>query len=99
MNIEYIKNLLKQKESLTLEFKEVGTDKLPYEFDMFAKLRDTDRWDDRETITCNLIEAFEKVTAFIAKHLPDRFDLNGMHRISRRDIIFREVIANMFIII
>ena len=31
------------------------------------------------------------------KHLPDKFFLEGMQRVSLRDKIFREIIANMLI--
>ena len=58
---------------------------------------DTDRYDDREHIRCNLVEAYDKLMAFVAKHLPDKFYLQGDQRISLREKIFREIIANMLI--
>jgi len=34
---------------------------------------------------------------FVEKHLPDKFYLQGIQRISLRDKIFRKIIANMLI--
>lgn len=35
--------------------------------------------------------------AFVAKHLPDKFHMEGDQRVNVRDKIFREVIANAFV--
>ncbi|MDZ7758679.1 MAG: hypothetical protein U5L00_00255 [Desulfovermiculus sp.] len=45
----------------------------------------------------NLIESYERIMAFIHKHLPDPFYLEGTTRISIRDAIFREVASNILI--
>ena len=68
-----------------------------YKIDVLLRVRDIERYDDRENIRCNLIEAYDKMMNFIAKHLPDRFYLEGTQRISLRDTIFREVIVNLLI--
>jgi len=56
-----------------------------------------DRYDDRDFVATNLIESYERIMAFIAKHLPDPFYLEGTDRISIRDSIFREVASNILI--
>ena len=68
-----------------------------YKIDALLRKVDTDRYDDRENIRCNIIEAYDKLMSFVAKHLPDKFYLNGDQRISLREKIFREIIANMLI--
>jgi len=68
-----------------------------YKIDLLLRLEQVDRYDDREILYCNLIEAYPRVMAFIAKHLPDPFYLEGDRRISLRGQIFREVVANFLI--
>jgi len=53
-----------------------------------------DRYDDRDDIRTNLIESYDRLMGFMAKHLPDKFYLIGDQRVSLRDRIFREVPAN-----
>jgi ATP-dependent DNA helicase RecG len=62
-----------------------------YKIDALLRVRDIDRYDDRINIRCNLIEAYDLLMQFVAKHLPDKFFLEGDQRISLRDTIFREV--------
>ena len=68
-----------------------------YKVDALLRKIDTDRYDDRENIRCNLVLTYDKLMAFVAKHLPDKFYLQGDQRISLRDKIFREIVANMLI--
>jgi ATP-dependent DNA helicase RecG len=68
-----------------------------YKIDALLRCDDTERYDDRENIRCNLIEAYDLLMNFIAKHLPDKFYLEGDHRISLRETIFREIIVNLLI--
>ncbi|MFA5167401.1 MAG: RNA-binding domain-containing protein [Candidatus Omnitrophota bacterium] len=56
-----------------------------------------DRYDDRDDVRTNLIESYDRLMAFVQKHLSDPFYLEGDVRISLRDQIFREVIANLII--
>lgn len=56
-----------------------------------------DRYDDRDLVRTNLIESYERIIAFVQKHLPDPFFLEGMERMSLRDAIFREVASNILI--
>ncbi len=65
--------------------------------DAIRRVDNVDRYDDREDIRTNLIESYDKLMQFIRKHLPDNFYLENDQRISVRDKIFREVIANVLI--
>lgn len=56
-----------------------------------------DRYDDREDIRCNLIESYERLIGFINKHTNETFHLDGVQRINVRDMLFREIVANMLI--
>ena len=72
---------------------------LPYhKTDAILRRVNLDRYDDRDTVKTNLIESYERLMAFIAKHLPDPFYQDeSANRISLRDKIFREVVANILI--
>ena len=62
-----------------------------YKIDALLRQIDLDRYDDRENIRCNLIDAYDKLMNFVAKHLPDKFYMEGDQRISLREKIFREL--------
>jgi len=55
------------------------------------------RYDDRDDVRVNLIEAYLRLSDFVQKHLPDRFMMDdaGTQRIDLRNKIFREIIANL----
>ena len=65
--------------------------------DLILRKVNLDRYDDRDFVSTNLIETYERIMAFVAKHLPDPFYLEGDMRISIRDAIFREVASNILI--
>jgi ATP-dependent DNA helicase RecG len=65
--------------------------------DALLRRENIDRYDDRDDIRTNLLDSFDRLMAFTAKHLPDPFFLEGVNRISLRDHLFREVAANMLI--
>ena len=65
-----------------------------YRTDAIMRKVNVNRYDDRETVRTNLIEAFDALMAFGAKHLDDKFYLEGVQRVSVRGKILREVIAN-----
>ena len=68
-----------------------------YKTDAILRKVNLDRYDDRDDVRTNLIESYDRLMAFINKHLPDTFYLEGDIRISIRDKIFREVISNILI--
>jgi len=55
------------------------------------------RYDDRDDIRVNLIEAYQRLITFINRNLPDKFHLEGIQRVDLRDKIFREIAANCLI--
>jgi ATP-dependent DNA helicase RecG len=65
--------------------------------DLILRKLNLDRYDDRDLVTTNLVESYERIIAFIQKHLPDPFYLEGLNRISIRDTILREVASNILI--
>ena len=68
-----------------------------YKTDALVRIVNTDRYDDRLEVRTNLIESYDLLMDFIRKHLPDPFFLENDQRISLRDKIFREVIANTLV--
>lgn len=80
-----------------------GTDELlaqlvpHHRVDALVRRVNVDRYDDRLDIRTNLIEAYVQLMEFVAKHLPDPFYLEGDTRISLREKIFREVVANILV--
>ena len=65
--------------------------------DAIYRAKETDRYDDRDDIRCNLIESYDRLMAFIEKHVDDKFYMENGIRVSARNKLFREVIANMLI--
>ena len=53
-----------------------------------------DRYDDRLIVETNLIDSYDRLMEFAAKHLWDNFYLEKDARISLRDIITREILVN-----
>ena len=80
-----------------------GTDRLiltavpHHRTDLILRKVNLDRYDDRDLVRTNLIESYERIMAFIKKHLPDPYYMEGIERISIRDTIFREVASNILI--
>ncbi|NML67063.1 AAA family ATPase [Hymenobacter sp. RP-2-7] len=68
-----------------------------HRIDALVRRQDLDRYDDRLDVRTNLIEAYVLLMEFIGKHLPDSFYLEGTTRVSLRDKIFREVVANILV--
>lgn len=68
-----------------------------YKIDALVRIYNTDRYDDREYIQTNLIDSYEQLMAFVAKHLPDKFYMEGDQRVSLRTKIFREIVANLIV--
>jgi len=68
-----------------------------YKIDALVRIKNKDRYDDRLYIKTNLIDAYEQLMNFVAKHLPDNFYLERDQRKSLRTTIFREVVANLIV--
>jgi len=65
--------------------------------DAIVRKVNLDRYDDRDDIRVNLLKSYERLKQFVAKHIDDKFYLEGDQRISVRDKIFREAITNLLI--
>ena len=68
-----------------------------YRIDALVRRKDIYRYDDRLEIRGNLFNAYDQLMEFTGRHLPDPFYMEGTQRISLRDKIFREVIANLLV--
>jgi len=68
-----------------------------YRTDAILRRENLDRYDDRDDIRVNLLRSYERLMQFIAKHLNDKFYLEGDQRVSLRDKIFREAVSNLLI--
>nr|WP_273400623.1 hypothetical protein [Traorella massiliensis] len=62
--------------------------------DAIFRVENLDRYDDRDVITTNLLETYDRLIAFGQKHLSDPFVQEGMQSVSARDRILREIISN-----
>lgn len=65
--------------------------------DAIYRVKEMDRYDDRDVIRCNLMESYDRLMAFVEKHIDDKFYMENEIRVSARNKLFREVIANMLI--
>lgn len=65
--------------------------------DAIYRVKNLDRYDDRDDIRTNLIESYDRLIAFIDKHLDDKFYIEGTQRIDVRNKIARELCANLLI--
>ena len=69
----------------------LGTDQLilsvvpAHRTDLILRKVNVDRYDDRDLVRTNLIDSYDRIFAFVQKHLPDPFYLDGIERISLRD--------------
>lgn len=66
-----------------------------YKTDAIYRVKNMDRYDDREVIITNLIDSYRKLMEFGKKHLNDSFVLDGDQSVSARDKILREITSNI----
>ena len=62
--------------------------------DAIFRVENIDRYDDRDVITTNLIDSYERLISFGQKHLNDLFVLDGIVNVNARDRILREIVSN-----
>jgi len=62
--------------------------------DAIFRIDNYDRYDDRDVIITNLYETYDRLMSFATKHLSDPFVLEGIHSVSVRDKILREIFSN-----
>lgn len=68
-----------------------------YITDAICRIENLDRYDDRLQVATNLIESYELLMEFVAKHTSDKFFLVDNVNTSIRDLIAREVIGNILV--
>ena len=68
-----------------------------YKTDALLRKVNVDRYDDRLTVQTNLIDSFDALLGFAAKHMLDKFFLEDGKRVSLAAIIAREMISNTLI--
>ena len=68
-----------------------------YKTDVLCRIRNTELYDDREDVRCNLVKAYRRISAFLEKYLPEWPYIEGDTRVSLREVIFREVIINLLV--
>jgi ATP-dependent DNA helicase RecG len=66
-----------------------------YVTDCLLRIDNVDRYDDRVRVEANLIESFDLLMEFIAKHTLDRFYLIDNLNVSVRSHIAKEVVSNI----
>ena len=68
-----------------------------YVTDAIYRVENVDRYDDRLQVSTNLIESYDRLMEFIAKHTSDKFCLINNVSTSIRDVIAREVVSNILV--
>jgi ATP-dependent DNA helicase RecG len=68
-----------------------------YVTDCLVRIKNTDRYDDRQRVETNLIESFGSLMEFIAKHTNDPFFLIDNLNVSLRGHIAKEVVSNILV--
>lgn len=68
-----------------------------YVTDAIYRVENVDRYDDRLQVNTNLIESYDKLMEFVAKHTSDKFCLIDNVSTSIRDVIAREVVSNILV--
>ena len=68
-----------------------------YLTDAICRRDNLDRYDDRLMVTVNLIDAYDQLNDFIAKHTFDRFHIIDGQSVSLRSIIARELVSNILV--
>jgi ATP-dependent DNA helicase RecG len=68
-----------------------------YITDAILRRENLDRYDDRLMVETNLIDSYELLMEFVAKHTLDRFFLVDNKNVSVRSWIAREIISNSLV--
>ncbi|WP_167616970.1 RNA-binding domain-containing protein [Maribellus sediminis] len=69
-----------------------------YKLDVMVRRENVDRWDDRlPPLRTNLVDTYIDVLKFVKDQWPEKFFTEGEQRKDLREIIFRELVANVII--
>ncbi len=65
--------------------------------DAILRVYNTDRYDDRDVITTNLLDSYDRLMDFGKRHMNDVFTMDGIISVSSRDKILREIVSNLLV--
>lgn len=65
--------------------------------DAILRIYTTDRYDDRDVITTNLLDSYDRLMDFGKRHMNDVFTMDGIVSVSSRDKILREIVSNLLV--
>mgnify|MGYP000061885422 CR=1 FL=1 len=69
-----------------------------YKLDVMVRRENTDRWDDRlPPLRTNLVDTYINVLDFVKSKWPEKFYIEETQRKDLRELIFRELVANVII--
>lgn len=69
-----------------------------YKLDVMVRRENLDRWDDRlAPLRTNLVDTYIQVLEFVKSKWPEMFFIEGDQRKDLRELIFRELVANVII--
>lgn len=68
-----------------------------YRIDVMVRRENLDRWDDRLLLSTNLVDSYLQVLEFLKRHWPEKFFTEGGQRKDLRELIFRELTANVIV--
>lgn len=69
-----------------------------YKLDVMVRRENLERWDDRlPPLRTNLVDTYIKVLDFVKSKWPEKFFTEGEQRKDLRELIFRELVANVII--
>ena len=69
-----------------------------YKIDVMVRRENLDRWDDRlPPLRTNLVDTYMMVLDFVKSKWPEKFFTEGEQRKDLRELIFRELVANVII--
>ena len=68
-----------------------------FKIDALCRRHNTDLYDNRDIIHCNLIRAYDRLMAFSRQNLPEWPYINDGQRMSLRDVLMREICVNLLI--
>jgi len=69
-----------------------------YKIDVMVRRENLDRWDDRlPPLRTNLVDTYITILDFVKTKWPEKFFIEGGQRKDLRELIFRELVANVII--
>lgn len=68
-----------------------------YRIDVMVRRENLDRWDDRLMLSTNLVDSYIRVLDFLKRQWPEKFFTEESQRKDLRELIFRELTANVIV--